>query len=135
MKKVTSQNTNNTVDAYITQSPKEARDLLHKLRTIIQQEAPDALEVMSYGMPAYKFNGMLVYFAAHTNHVGLYPMPSALIHFEKELQGYTTSKSTIQFPLNKSLPVTLIRKILKFRVKENLEKIQTKNLAKKRTRM
>lgn len=135
MKKVTPQNTNNTVDEYITQSPKETAELLRKLQTIIQQEAPDALEVMSYGMPAYKFHGMLVYFAAHTKHVGLYPMPSALIKFEKELTSYVTSKSTIQFPFDKPLPVTLIRKILKFRVKENLEKTKIKSLAKKRAHL
>jgi uncharacterized protein YdhG (YjbR/CyaY superfamily) len=126
MKTIIKGTTSSSVDAYITQSPKEAKELLQTLRTIIKEEAPDATEVLSYGMPAYKLHGMLVYFAAHAHHVGLYPMPSALIKFEKELTSYVTSKSTIQFPFDKPLPVTLIRKILKFRVKENLAKMKEK---------
>ncbi len=109
----------NSVDEYISGQSKEAQVLLKQLRSIIVKTAPKANEVLSYHMPAYKYHGMLLYFAAHKNHVGLYPMPSALKQFQKELVGYKTSKSTIQFPLDKKLPVMLIKKIVKFRVREN----------------
>lgn len=120
------------VDEYIAQFSKETQEHLTKLRSIITKTAPAAEEVMSYKMPAYKYNGMLVYFAAYEHHIGLYPMPSTLSHFKKELAPYVTAKSTIQFPLNKRLPVGLITAIIKFRVQENLEKSKTKITTKKK---
>jgi uncharacterized protein YdhG (YjbR/CyaY superfamily) len=124
MKKVT------TVEEYIASFPKDTQKMLKQMRVIIKKSAPKADEVLSYHMPAYKYHGMVAYFAGHTNHVGLYPMPSAVGKFKKELMKYKTSKSTAQFPIGKPLPVALITKIIKFRVKENLAKMQTKKVTK-----
>ena len=114
------------VDHYISLQPIEIQGKLNQLRKLIKDNAPDALEVISYNMPAYKFNGMLMYFAAHKNHIGLYPMATGIEAFKDELTKYETSKGTVQFPHNKSLPVTLIKKIVQFRVKQNLEKAKSK---------
>lgn len=116
-----------TVDEYLTSLPKNTRILLQQLRKIIQQAAPDAEEIISYNMPAYRYHGMLVYFAGYTHHIGFYAVPSAIQKFKDELVNYTTSKGTIQFPIEKGIPVTLVRKIVKFRVKENLEKQKAKS--------
>ncbi len=113
------------VDHYISLQPIEIQGKLNQLRKLIKDNAPDALEVISYNMPAYKLNGMLLYFAAHKNHIGLYPMASGIEAFKDELTKYETSKGTVQFPHNKSLPVTLIKKIIQFRVKQNLEKAKS----------
>ena len=109
-------------DEYISRYPIEVQKLLKQLRTTINKAAPKALEVISYGMPAYKLNGMLLYFAAHKNHIGFYPFRSAIIAFKKELSVYKGAVGTVQFPLDKPLPVGLITKIVKFRVKENFSK-------------
>lgn len=118
-----SQMSDNSVENYILSFPEEIQILLEQLRTIIRKSAPDAEEVISYHMPAYKLNGMLVYFAAHTNHIGFYPTPSGIEAFADDLKAYKTSKGAIQFPLGKPLPVKLIEKIVLFRVKENLNKL------------
>ncbi len=121
-------NKNPDVDKYIKKSPKEAQKMLTTLRTIIEKNVPkDTQEVLSYGMPAYKHGRVIVYFACHKSHIGLYPYPTAIKGFEKELEKYKTSKSTAQFPFGTSIPVALIAKIIKFRVKENLEKEKPKN--------
>lgn len=118
------------VDAYLASfSPKE-RSLLVKLRKAIRSAAPKAEEVISYNMPAYKYFGMLVYFAGHKEHAGIYPMPSAIIAFKKELSAYTTAKSTVQFPYGQPLPLELIRRIIQFRVKENEEKEMARKVKK-----
>ncbi len=96
--------------------------LLEEMRETIRQAAPRAEEVISYNIPAFKQNGILVYYAAHKQHIGFYPTSSGIRNFEKELVGYTTSKGAVQFPFNKPIPKTLVKKIVKFRVKENLEK-------------
>lgn len=114
------------VDEYIASFPKDTQKLLKQLRTTIKKAAPQAEEVISYQMPAYNFHGKLVYFAAYEKHIGLYPMPSAIENFKKELAGYNTSKGTVQFPLDKALPLSLIAKITAFRVKENLQKAELK---------
>lgn len=114
------------VDHYISLQPIEIQGKLNQLRKLIKDNAPDALEVISYNMPAYKFNGMLMYFAAHKNHIGLYPMATGIEAFKDELTKYETSKGTVQFSHNKSLPVTLIKKIVQFRVNQNLEKAKSK---------
>ena len=108
-----------TVDEYFSALPEDVRDALGGLRKIIRQAAPQAQEVISYNMPAFKCNGMLVWYAAHKGHVGLYPRPSAILAFKRELAGYKTSKGAIQFPLEKAIPTNLVRKILKFRLREN----------------
>lgn len=111
-----------SVEEYIAQYPPTIQKLLRQMRTTIRKVAPDAQELLSYGMPAYKQYGMLTYFAAHTHHIGMYPMPSALRAFSKELALYAAAKSTLQFPLNKPLPTALISKVVKWRVMENEEK-------------
>ena len=112
MKKLT------TIDEYISNFPVEVQTKLKQLRGIINILAPEAKEVISYGMPAFKLNGILMYFAAHKNHVGFYPYTSAILKFKSELLNFKTSKGTIQFPFNKSLPIELITKIVAFRVAE-----------------
>jgi uncharacterized protein YdhG (YjbR/CyaY superfamily) len=115
------------VDEYITSFPKEIRKILEQIRTTIKKAAPQAEEVISYSMPAFKQNGVLVYYAAHKNHIGFYPTSSGMTMFKEELAGYNTSKGAIQFPLDKPMPLVLIAKILEFRVKESAEKAVTKH--------
>ncbi len=115
-----------TVDQYIKGAPAKTQVLLRAVRKVVKENAPKAEEVISYGMPAYKYHGMLLYFAAHTNHIGLYIMPSGTAAFKKELAKYKTHKATAQFPLDKPLPLGLIKKIEKFRVKENENKTKSK---------
>lgn len=115
-----------TVEAYIETFPEETQAVLHKLRAAIQKAAPGAEEFISYQMPAYKLNGPLVYFAAYKNHVGFYATPSGHSEFEKELSIYKQGKGSVQFPLDKPLPWALVSKIVKFRVTENMRKINLK---------
>ena len=89
---------------------------------MIRDSAPNAEEAISYQMPTFKLNGNLVCFAAFKNHIGFYPKPSVIETFGKELSNYKVSKGTIRFPLDKPIPFDLVRKIVKYRVKENLEK-------------
>ena len=114
------------VDQYISVQPSEIQDRLTQLRNTIKSAAPQALEVISYSMPAYKLNGMLLYFAAHKNHIGLYPMAAGIEAFQKELSKYNTSKGTVQFQNDKPLPLALIKKIVQYRVKQNIEKAKAK---------
>jgi len=111
-----------SVDEYLALYSGDMRKLLEQMRSIIRKAAPDAEEVISYQMPAYKQNGMLVYFAAHTKHIGFYPTASGIAAFQDELKDYKTSKGAAQFPLGKPLPGKLIERIVKFRLKENLNK-------------
>ena len=116
------------VDAYIAGFPKDAQTLLEQLRTAIMKAAPDAEEVISYQMPAYKYFGMLVYFAGYKNHIGFYPGAAGIETFKKELSIYKGAKGSVQFPLDKPLPIQLIAKIVAFRGKENLKRAAaTKN--------
>ena len=111
------------IDDYLKSFPKDVRQRLEQIRTIIKNTAPDAEESISYAMPAYKLNGKpLVYFAAFKNHIGFYATPSGHSEFAKELSKYKQGKGSVQFPLDKPLPLGLITKIVKFRVKENLQK-------------
>ncbi len=107
-----------TVNEYIDGAPKEVREKLGELRTIIKACAPKAEEKISYGMPYFGYKGRLVYFAYAKNHIGLYVMPKYLEDFEKDVVTYRTGKSTLRFPLNKELPSDLIQKILKQAVKK-----------------
>ena len=117
-----------SINEYLALQSEDAKLMLEKIRVIINDIAPDAEEVISYGMPAFKLHGrMLVYFAGFKNHCSLFPANSGLIVILKdELKKYKTSKGTIQFELSKPLPITLIKKIVKIRAKENLEKSKTK---------
>lgn len=111
-----------TIDEYIATFPKDVRVKLQQVREAIKAAAPGAAEVISYSIPAFKLNGMLVWFGAHTNHIGFYPRGSGIEKFEKELAGYKYAKGSVQFPINKPMPVDLINKMVKFRVAENLSK-------------
>jgi len=116
-----------TVDEYLSALSRDKRKILKDLRQIIKQAAPDAEELISYNMPAYKYHSMLVYYAVHTEHIGFYPGNNVVNQvFKDELKEYKTSKGTVQFPINKSIPKNLIIKIVKFRVKENLGKEKAK---------
>lgn len=119
------------IDSYIAEQAVDVRERLEQIRQAIKVTAPDAEEVISYGMPAFKYHGMLVYFAAFKYHIGFYALPSGKAAFQKELSAYKQGKGSIQFPLDKPLPITLIKKIVKFRVKENIEKEKIKKQSKK----
>ena len=106
------------VDDYIAAQPATVAARLQRIRELIKNEAPDATEKLSYGMPYYSLNGRLIYFMAHQQHIGVYPMKSAVRKFDKELAPYKTHVATIQLPHDKPLPLPLIKKIVKFRVRE-----------------
>jgi uncharacterized protein YdhG (YjbR/CyaY superfamily) len=110
------------VDGYIAIQPAAVQPVLQQLRNTIKKAAPNAEEVISYQMPAYKLNGVLVYFAAWKEHIGFYPASAGISHFSAKLAKYNTSKGTIQFPLSEKLPLKLIADIVKLRVKENKAK-------------
>jgi len=116
------QSKESTIDEYISQFPKHIQNILNEFRNIIKQEAPQAKEAISYQMPTFKLNGNLVHFAAFKDHIGFFPTPSPIVFFKKELSKYETSKGTIRFPLNKPIPFDIVRKIVKYRVKENMKK-------------
>ena len=111
-----------TVEEYLSSLPENLRDKLEKIRQTIKKAVPEAEEVISYNMPAYKLNRVLVYFAAFSNHIGFFPTASGVSAFKKELSAYGTSKGTIRFPLDKPIPYDLIERIVKFRAKENSAK-------------
>ena len=114
-----------TVAEYIKAAPKEAQEKLREMRECIREAAPGATESLKWGMPAFSYRRILCTFAAFKNHIGFYPTPSAVKAFEKNLSKFKTAKGSIQFPLEKPLPLPLIRKITAFRVQESLE--QDKN--------
>ena len=109
----------NLIDEYIKKFPEDIQGKLEKLRQVIGENAPDAVEKISYGMPTFYLNGNLVHFAAYSGHIGFYPAPSGIEAFKDELSLYKTSKGAIQFPINEELPLELIKKIVLFRVGEN----------------
>lgn len=110
------------IDEYIAGFPEHIRDILQQVRTTIQKTAPSAGETISYGIPTFTLSGNLVHFAAFKNHIGFYPAPTAIKEFEKEFSIYKTSKGAVQFPLDKPMPLSLIAKIVKYRVKMNSAK-------------
>lgn len=111
-----------TVDEYLANTPEPARSTLRHIRAVIQSVVPkETTEVISYGMPMFKYRGMLVGYAAFKKHCSLFPTGSGVENFAKELAGYHTSKGTIQFPSDKPLPDMLLKKIVKYRIKENRE--------------
>ncbi len=112
-----------TIEEYIRAAPKDTQGILEKMRQTIRRAAPEAVESISYQMPTFKLGGKgLVYFAAFKNHVGFYPIPSGVEAFEKELAPYKKGKGSVQFPIDRPIPYDLVRRIVQFRVKENLEK-------------
>lgn len=126
MQRVINMQTFKDIDSYIAGQVPDVRERLEQIRQVVKTSAPKAEEVISYGMPAFKFHGMLVYFAAFKNHIGFYALPSGNEAFQKELSAYKQGKGSIQFPLDKPVPLALIKKIVKFRVKENLEKVTSR---------
>jgi uncharacterized protein YdhG (YjbR/CyaY superfamily) len=110
-----------TVAEYINAAPKEAKKKLREMRMCIRTSAPGAKEGLKWGMPAFFYERILVTFAAHQHHIGFYPTPSAVKAFAKDLSKFATARGSIQFPLDKPLPVSLIRKITAFRVRESVE--------------
>src|SRR5262249_42189547 len=107
-----------SIDEYIAGFPTDVQRILHEIRSIIRTAAPDAEEAIKYRMPTFVLNGNLVHFAAFEKHVGFYPTPSGIEAFKDELSGYHNAKGSVQFPLDKPVPFSLIRKIVQFRVKE-----------------
>jgi len=114
------------VDEYIAAFPKDIQERLEKIRATIKKAAPGAEEKISYQMPTFVLKGNLVHFAAFKNHIGFYPTPSATVKYKKELSAYEGGKGSVRFPLDKPLPLGLIARIVKSRVKENLEKAKAK---------
>lgn len=112
----------NAIDQYIVTFPAEVQEKLQELRKTISEEAPDAEEAMKYAMPTFVLNGNLVHFAGYKHHIGFYPAPSGLKAFPEEIARYKNSKGAVQFPLDQPLPLDLVRRIVQFRVKENLTK-------------
>ncbi|MBK7569352.1 MAG: DUF1801 domain-containing protein [Bacteroidetes bacterium] len=114
------------IDEYIFPFPSETQKKLEQIRQLIQKLAPKAKEVISYGMPAFKLNSVIVYFAGYKHHIGFYPTSTGIKNFEKEFAKYKWSKGAVQFPLDEPLPVALITKIVKFKIKEDKEKADAK---------
>ena len=110
----------NTIDEYINQFPVDVQDILNELRRVINENAPGAKEKISYQMPTFYLNGNLVHFAAYKNHIGFYPAPSGIEAFKDELTGYKWAKGSVQFPIDKPIPYDLVKRIVEFRVKENI---------------
>jgi len=111
-----------SITEYINAAPKEAQKKLREMRACIREAAPGAKESLKWGMPAFSYRRILVTFAAFKHHIGFYPTPSAVRAFAKDLSKFATAKGSIQFPLEKALPLPLIRKITAFRVRESIEK-------------
>ena len=117
----------NEIETYIKQFPDNVQEILQNLRKLVKNNAPQAEELFSYGMPAYKTNKKpLVYFAAFKNHIGFYATPSGHSEFKNELSKYKQGKGSVQFPLNNPIPYKLIERIVQFRVTENNKKANAK---------
>ena len=115
-----------TIDDYISNFPAEIQEILMTLRQVIRESAPDATEKINYQMPTFDLHGNLVHFAAFKNHIGFYPAPSGIAEFQEELKQYKGAKGSVQFPLDKPLPYDLIKRIVEFRVAENMKKAEEK---------
>ena len=114
------------IDGYIASFTREVQKILEELRATIRNAAPEAEETISYGIPTFTLNGNLVHFAAYKNHIGFYPSPAGIEAFKKELSVYEGAKGSVQFPIEEPLPLSLVTKIVKFRVKENAERAKAK---------
>ena len=115
-----------TIDEYIAGFPQDIQEILEKIRATIKEAAPDAEETISYQIPTFTLKGNLVHFAAFKKHIGFYPTPTGLEEFRNELSTYQFAKGSVRFPLDKPIPFVLIGEIVKFRVKENLERAAIK---------
>lgn len=117
-----SKNTPQSVDEYVASCPKDVQPILEQLRATVREAAPQAEETISYRMPAYKQNGILVYFAAFKDHIGFFPTADGVEAFKNKLSAYKTSKGTLKFPLDRPMPLELVKEIVRYRVKKNSEK-------------
>lgn len=112
------------IDEYIAGFPKDVQEKLEKIRMTIKNVVPEAEETISYKMPTFNLKGKyLIYFAAHKKHIALYPAPIGIEEFKEEIAPYESGRGTLQFPLDKPIPFSLIRKIVKYRAKENLARV------------
>jgi len=127
----TNKTTPKDIDSYIAGFPQDVQVILQELRAVIKQAAPQAEEAISYQIPTFRLKGNLVHFAAFKNHIGFYPTSSGIEKFKNELSAYELARGTVRFPLDRPLPLGLISKIVKFRVKENLERALAKSRDKK----
>ena len=116
-----------TIDEYIAHFPAKTQQILQQVRETIRKAVPNAKEVISYKMPAFKQNGILVYFAAYEKHIGFYPTGSGIEAFHHEFGGYKWSKGAVQFPIDKPMPLDLITRITKYKAERDLEKAAKKN--------
>ena len=116
-----------SVDEYLSVFPAATKSVLQEMRDTIKKAAPQAEEVISYNIPAYKFNSILVYFAGYANHIGFYPTGSGIEAFKKEFSVYKNSKGAVQFPIDKPLPSALITKVVKFRINQTQQKQKNKS--------
>jgi uncharacterized protein YdhG (YjbR/CyaY superfamily) len=126
-----SKNTPQTIDEYIAGYPPDIQQILEKIRTTVREAAPDAIETISYQIPTFKLEGNLVHFAAFKKHIGFYPAPSGIEQFDEQLSKYKRAKGSIRFPLDEAIPYHLISEIVRFRVRENLERAEAKRKGKK----
>ena len=122
----TDQTTSKNIDDYIIDFPPDVQVVLEKIRATIRKAAPDAEEAIKYRLPTFVLNGNLVHFGAFKKHIGFYATPTGNKKFRKELAAYEGAKGSVQFPLDKPIPYALISKMVKFRVKENLERSAVK---------
>jgi len=119
------------IDEYLLGFPSDVQEILEKIRATIREAAPDAQETINYQIPTFTLKGNLVHFAGFKKHISFYPTPSGIEKFKQELSGYESAKGTVQFPLDKPIPYDLISQIVRFRVKENLERAAAKGKKKK----
>jgi uncharacterized protein YdhG (YjbR/CyaY superfamily) len=117
-----------TIDQYIASFPRDLQKILKQIRATIKSVAPEAEESIKYRMPTFVLNGNLVHFAAHKNHIGFHPTPSGIEAFKEELSQYNGAKGSVQFPMDRPMPLSLIGKIVKYRVDE----VRAKSKAKKK---
>ena len=115
-----------TIDEYIGYYPADVQQLLQQIRLAVAKAAPKAVETISYSMPAFRQNGIIVWFAAFKNHIGFYPGVSGIAHFKKELSRFKSAKGSVQFPMDEPLPLGLVSRIVRFRVAEKLMSQKTK---------
>ncbi len=115
-------NSPTSIDAYIADFPEKTQELLQQVRAVIKQAAPDAGEKIGYGIPTFTLNGNLVHFAGYKHHIGFYPGALGIEVFMDEISKYKWAKGSVQFPIEEPIPFDLITRIVKFRVKKNLER-------------
>jgi uncharacterized protein YdhG (YjbR/CyaY superfamily) len=128
---MTIRSTAGSIDEYIAGFPTHVQVILEKIRETIRQAAPAAQESINYAIPTFTLHGNLVHFAAFDRHIGFYPTPTGIEHFKNELSTYQMAKGSVQFPLDGPIPYDLISEIVKFRVQENLHKVEAKAKKKK----